>query len=96
MATVEVGQSLLDIAVQQSGSLEGLLSIAIQNSISITDAIPAGSSVDVALVVSKPVADFFRVNGVKPATGITDINIAQTISDEGIEFWAIEEDFIVS
>jgi len=96
MATVEVGQNLLDIAIQHSGSVEAAFDLASINGLSITDAVAAGSNVAIASIASQPVVDFFSVNEIKPATGITDINIAQTISDEGIEFWAIEEDFIVS
>lgn len=95
-ATIEPGQSLLDIAIQHSGSIEAALAIAAANDLSVTDSAAAGNMVTVDLVMNKSVVNQLAVLEIKPATGITAIETASTISDEGIEFWAIEIDFIVS
>ncbi|SDC52317.1 LysM peptidoglycan-binding domain-containing protein [Williamwhitmania taraxaci] len=93
---VEPGQNLLDLAVQHYGTVEQVLSLALANGLSPTQALVAGEEVSVGLPVNRAVASLYAVNGIKPATAITQAEELQTISDEGVEFWAIEEDFIIS
>ena len=93
---VESGQSLLDLAVQHCGSVEELLSLALANGLSPTGALIAGAEVFVGPPTNRAVANLFAVNGIKPATAITQEDELQTIADEGIEFWTVEKDFIIS
>jgi len=87
------GQSLLDISVQESGSLESIFSLANENDVSITDEVPVGTSLQVIEVKerqNKQIASYYKTNNLKPATELG------FYIEEGIEFWEIEYDFIVS
>jgi len=95
-AIIEPGQSLLDIAVQHCGSVEAVLTIALANGLSVTEAVAVGAVVSTIEAANRAVANLFAVNGIKPATAITQTEALNTIADEGIEFWTIEEDFIIS
>ena len=88
------GQSLFDIAIQSAGSIEAVFDIALANGISITDDLEPGTVLVVPAVLNRQVAEYYRVNGIQPATGIT-VSDAPALQ-EGVEFWGIEYDFIVS
>ena len=92
---VEPGQSLFDLALQHCGSVEALFSLAQANGLSPTEGLIAGAEVIVCQPANRAVANLFAVNGIKPATSITKAE-EQEIYQEGIEFWAIEEDFVIS
>jgi len=85
------GQSLFDLALQSSGSVEAAFELALMNSIGITDDIVPGINLTVASVVNKQIADYYKNKGIKPATySETESGIG------GIEYWAIETEFLVS
>ncbi len=84
-------QSLFDIAIQTSGSIEAVFNLAIANGLSITDDLVPGQTLVNAPVVDKGIADYYRVKALTPATALK-----QGENSEGIEIWAIERDFIVS
>jgi hypothetical protein len=96
--TVLNGQSLFDLAVQAAGSVEAVFGISPHSPeggmLSITDELPAGMQLNVPVAANRQIADYYRTNGILPATGIT-ANDAPALQ-EGVEFWAIEYDFIVS
>lgn len=89
------GQTLLDIVVQTTGSIEAVLEMAAINDISITDELKAGTSLVVSGVFNRTVADYFRVNGIIPKTGIRQADV-ENAPYGGINFMGIEIDFIVS
>jgi hypothetical protein len=89
-------QSLFDIAIQECGSIEAAFEIALVNGNNITDELINGEELTLPSVVNQKVVDLFSINEIKPATAITTTDVAQTIADEGIEFWAIEVDFVIS
>jgi len=85
------GQSIFDLAVQSSGSVEAAFDLALMNSIGLTDDIVPGINLTVASVVNKQIADYYKNKGIKPATySETESGIG------GIEYWAIETEFLVS
>ena len=102
--TVLEGQSLFDLAVQTSGSVEAVFDVAELNGLSVTDALIAGSVIETRYVVetrciasvsvNQPIADYYAKNGLKPATDATD-EAMNELRDEGIDYWAVEVDFIV-
>ena len=64
-------QSLLDIALQVSGSAEATYDVALENGISITDDLMPGQVLKFTGVpVNKKVVNYYAVNNIKPATGI--------------------------
>ncbi|MGN6604570.1 MAG: LysM peptidoglycan-binding domain-containing protein [Ginsengibacter sp.] len=91
--TVSEGQTLLDIAMQYCGDASVLFDIADLNGLEVTDDLVPGQQLLVpdAEIDKQAVADAFS-DGIIPSS--TDDNIIPV--DEGIEFWAIEDDFIVS
>ncbi len=93
---VEAGQSLFDIAVQEYGSIEGLFHLTQDNNLSLTEELEPAKSISVRTEASKQnVVDFFKGRNLKPATGLTPTENEQ-LKPEGIEYWAIEYDFVVS
>lgn len=96
-ATITERQSLLDIALQHSGSMEAAFEIALLNELSLTDDLAAGTQVVLPENDgNKEVANYYAVNDLRPASAITQVEINDTLNiGEGVEFWAIEYDFEV-
>jgi 2',3'-cyclic-nucleotide 2'-phosphodiesterase (5'-nucleotidase family) len=88
------GQSLFDIAIQAAGNVEAVFDIALANGLGITDDLPAGTLLVIPAVANRQVADYYRTNNILPATGISVTDAAAL--QEGIEFWFVEYDFVVS
>jgi hypothetical protein len=88
------GQSLFDLAVQEAGDIEAVFDFAGANAISITDELVVGTVLVVPAMVNKQVADYYRVNGINPATALNATDAG--LMHEGIDFWFVEFDFIVS
>lgn len=88
------GQSLLDLAIQSSGSASAAFALAVANGISLTGE-PAGelTAVDVA---NKAVADYYAARNLMPATAITEAIGDNPSGLAGIEYWIIETDFVVN
>ena len=90
--TVQSRQTLLDIALRECGSAEGVFALAQRNGLSITDTLEPGQILEIAAedIADRQVAGHYKANGIMVATELT------RSLQEGIEFWAIEYDFIVS
>jgi hypothetical protein len=84
------GQWIGDVAIKHAGSIEVLFELAVGNDLSITDDLPAGTELLCATVMDKRIINYMQRNGIEPATKI------YAVDDEGIEFWIIERDFIVT
>ena len=97
-ATITERQSLLDVALQHSGSLEAAFEIAMLNELSLTDDLAAGKQLSLPDDPdNSDVANYYAVNDLHPASAITQAEIMDALGQgEGIEFWGIEFDFIVS
>ena len=87
---VKDNQSTLDLSIQTAGSIEAVFDLAITNNISITDQIVPGQEITVPQVVDKNIYEYYRIHELTPATTLP------VTQNEGIEFWRIERDFIVS
>lgn len=92
-------QSFLDIAIQHTGSVESAFVLALQNNKSLTDELESGGSLiadSKQLIVNKDILSYYQSKNIQPATAIN--NQLSTINDkpEGIDYWAIQMDFIVS
>jgi hypothetical protein len=84
-------QSLFDIALQAAGSIESVFDIAATNGIEITAELPTGMVLTIPKVVNRRIVEYYRVNGIVPATALE-----ASKQQEGIDFWTVEYDFIVS
>jgi hypothetical protein len=88
---VLTGQSLFDIALQATGSIETAFEIAKANGLSVTDRPETGTWLNVPAAVVKRVTEHYRAAGIAPATALSEEDVM-----EGIEFWYVEYDFKVS
>jgi len=85
-------QTFLDIAMQEAGSLEAALKIAFLNGMSMTDDIVSEQVIGTVPVLFPEVVGAFSKENRHPAS-------AAVLDDEseleGIDYWAIGDDFIV-
>lgn len=89
-------QSMLDIAMEHLGTTEAAWDIAQTNGLSLTDDLKLEPMLKPAITNQRIVTNFLTLRH-SPATGITNAEINQQLgAGEGIEFWAIEYDFVVS
>ncbi|KAB8153430.1 hypothetical protein EZY14_009360 [Kordia sp. TARA_039_SRF] len=87
-------QTLFDVSIQLTGTIENVFDFAQENSLSITD------SLDINTKVVMPnkkfeqnlTKEYYSKNNLKPST---DISFDQVTDLEGIDYWIIEENFIV-
>lgn len=96
--TVSYGQTWLDIALQELGDMERAMEIALLNDRSITDELQAGEELMVPDfdTEKRSIIQLFRNTANRPASSDTFSAAASGTIGEGIEFWAIEHDFVVS
>ena len=91
------GQNLLDIALQATGDAGAALQLAIANGLCLTDDLEAEQTIDIPSDIASDanVRAFYKERNIHPATGVTNTD-ESTSPFEGIEYWGIEIDFIVS
>ena len=96
--TVSYGQTWLDIALQELGDMERVIELALLNDRAITDDLQAGEELMVPDFDStkRDIVQLFGNSANKPASGDTFIAAEPDSNGEGIEFWALEYDFVVS
>lgn len=82
----KAGQSLFDISIEHSGSIDSLMDIATANNMSITSHIATNSNININIVSNKKVIAFFASKTHKPASDTID-------SNEGVDYWALENNF---
>ena len=90
-------QNLIDVALEHCGTFEAAMQMALLNGISLTDDLEPGVSLLTSEVEKKRVVTNFQSLRHPPATGISSDEINDIIGiGEGVEFWAVEYDFVVS
>ncbi|MEY4902836.1 MAG: hypothetical protein RLZZ292_651 [Bacteroidota bacterium] len=89
-ATVQLQQTIYDIAVQHCGTMEAVFDLCRLNDIGFTDVLVHGQVLKLPNPRDKAVVRYFLDGKYVPAT---DFNLS---IQEGIEYWGIEYDFIVS
>ncbi|MDO4782625.1 MAG: hypothetical protein Q4A09_05325 [Capnocytophaga felis] len=91
-------QSLLDVALQHTGTIESLFELALANGISITDDLTAGQTFDVPSNVQKDkdILNYYVAKNIQPTTAFSQEDKQLTEKPEGISIWAINLDFKVS
>lgn len=89
-------QSLFDLAVERLGSAEAAFSLALKNGLSITDALTPGQTILLADVIDADVSGYFTSRAIRPATAKAETTGGGELVNEGIGYWAIGIDFIVS
>lgn len=84
-------ETLLDVAVLQTGSVYGMFEMALLNNISITKELASGEELMPGTVISKETADELRSRNARPAKAIKPDDPLK----EGIGYWKVFVDFIV-
>ena len=101
--TVKLHQTLLDLAIQENGSIENALQWAVSNDLSLTDDLVAGQSINsveqTRNYTQNQVVSVFGARALKPATGFRKIDQsvfdALELADCGIDCMEIESTFLV-
>jgi hypothetical protein len=90
----EPGQNLFDLAIQQFGSVSGIVDLAKNNNMSLSAIVLPGQVLNAkGEKKNKLIVNYFKSNS-RPATGNEPIVDGETPL-EGIGYWAIEDDFII-
>lgn len=99
-AIVKNNQSLIDVAIAQRGSYEDAVALALVNDMPV-DEVP-GPGTELLLWSTAYSEDRYKIieqNPVEPATGnmtFTDPTTGEAVEGlDGIDYWAIEVDFII-
>ena len=90
------GQSVFDLSVQSSGSIEAAVELAVMNGLSLSDGLEAGVTLIEPSIISSQIVGYYGSRGIMPATAISTQTDTPATSDLGIEFWTIETDFIIN
>jgi hypothetical protein len=90
--TVKDRQTFLDLAMQHSGSAEAAFNMALQNNMALTADLIAGTILPTPAVVFADIVQLFKVEKAVPASILLNSIYG---AKEGIDYWAIENDFIV-
>jgi hypothetical protein len=87
------GQTLIDIAIQELGDVSRVFEISELNDVSLTAALVPGSYLVLPVADNKKrfMVQLFSDPANKPASACTD----EDSELEGIDYWALEEDFVV-
>lgn len=88
-------QSLLDIAIQTSGSVEAAFELAAKNDVAISEELARDAELETVAVVDKIVLSRYEARNIRPATEVSPEDM-QRVPYGGIGFMGIEIDFIVS
>lgn len=94
MNKVRQGQSFLDMVLQSTGSIDNAILMAVANNMSLTSELIIGQELKQTPITDQKMVGFFTPVQKRPAT-------AWNLHDfdpkpEGISYWAINIDFIVS
>lgn len=78
--TISKNQSLYDIALQELGSVLAIMDIALANDISPTQILVPGQRIVIpdSEYKNSDIVNYYTVNGIKPATAITEIEAQDT------------------
>ena len=95
--TVLHNQSLLDLALQHTGTIESVFEFAKANTINITDDVQAGKTLvlPAEAFTNKDILGYYTAKNLQPATAFSkeDEQVFERL--EGISIWAINLDFVI-
>jgi hypothetical protein len=90
------GQTWLDMAMQQLGSVEAVFALTQLNNMSVTCDIVPGTAINYSLTpYSNQVVKIYNDNGYKPASGLDTPGPGLPVLMSGIGYWGINYTFIV-
>ena len=96
--TVLHNQSLLDLALQHTGTIESVFELAEANTLNITDDVQAGKTLVLPAQAfsNKDILGYYTAKNLQPATAFSkeDEQVFERL--EGISIWAINLDFVIT
>ena len=98
IVTVLHNQSLLDLALQHTGTIESVFEFAEANTINITDDVQAGKTLvlPAEAFTNKDILGYYTAKNLQPATAFSKEDEQVFERFEGISIWAINLDFVVT
>ena len=95
---VQSHQNVLDIAVQEYGSAEAAFDLSLKNNLSVSDDLAPGKELELpeSLYKDTDVAGYYENKRLQPATALSQSFYKSTKEKEGISYWSININFIVS
>ena len=96
--TVLHNQSLLDLALQHTGTIESIFEFAEANTLNITDDVVAGKILALPdeAFTNQDILAYYISKNLQPATAFSKEDEQVFERQEGISIWAINLDFIVT
>lgn len=88
---IRPGQSLLDMVLQECGSIDLAFEVAEQNGITVADELTSGLNLKIGSDENNRIVREYRDNAIFPATALE-----KGLLLEGIGYMGVEIDFIVS
>ena len=94
--TVLHNQSLLDLALQHTGTIESIFEFAEANALNITDDVVAGRTLVLSAetFTNKDILAYYTAKNLQPATAFTKEDEQVAKRPEGISIWAINLPFL--
>jgi len=96
--TVLHNQSLLDLALQHTGTIESVFELAGANALNITNDVVAGKTLilPAEAFTNKDILAYYTAKNLQPATAFSkeDEQVFERL--EGISIWAINLDFVIT
>ena len=91
-------QSLLDLALQHTGTIESVFELAKDNALNITDEVVAGNTLVLSAetFTNKDILSYYTAKSIQPATAFTKADEEVFKRLEGISIWAINLDFAIT
>lgn len=90
---VRNNQCLIDLAMQHAGSAEAAFAMCVQYDLPLSFDLIAGTQFPAPIVENGDVVTLYRTEKSIPCSTITPMSTSRL---EGIDYWAIEDDFIVN
>jgi hypothetical protein len=97
MTKVRQGQNFIDIVLQATGDFENIVTMAVKNNRCLTDDLEIGEELMVSGRIRQGTVDFFAPLQKRPATAWSGLIAGEPEPNlEGISYWGINVDFVVS
>lgn len=90
------GQSFIDMCLQETGNIANIVKMAYLNDRAISSAIKIGDIFQRPAITDSNTVRFFTPVNNRPATDFTYSPVTLPKPQEGISFWVINDDFIVT
>ena len=98
IVTVLHNQSLLDLSLQHTGTIESIFEFAEANALNISDDVVAGKTLvlPAEAFTNKDILAYYTAKNLQPATAFSkeDEQVFERL--EGISIWAINLDFVIT